>query len=145
MRFDYVPYPGPDGDIMRPVIPITLFNPSSPHSPSVGYHGLVDSGADYCVFSREIADMLEIDITTGEEHLLGGVVAGERRPVYFHAIEIAIGSYGSGLRLPIWAGFMPDLATTGYGLLGRQGFFGGLTFIKFRDHLSELEIGKRRR
>lgn len=144
MRFDYAPYPGLDGQVPRPVIPITLYNPRAVLAPSVGYHGLVDSGADFCVFSREIADMLEIDITTGEEHNAAGAVAGETRPVYFHPIEIAIGPYGSGLRLPIRAGFMPDLATTGYGLLGRHGFFGGLTFVKFRDHLTELEIGKRR-
>jgi len=145
MRFEYAPYPGPQGDIKRPVIPITLYNPRAVHAPSVGYHGLVDSGADFCVFSREIAEMLEIDITAGEEHLVAGIVAGESRPVYFHPIEIAIGPYGSGLRLPIWAGFMSDLAGTGYGLLGRHGFFSGLTFVKFRDWRGELEIGKARR
>jgi len=144
MRFEYVPYPGREGDIERPVIPITLYNPRNLLAPSVGYHGLVDSGADHCVFSAEIADMLELDITAGEEHQMGGVVAGEKRSVYFHPIEIAIGPYGSSLRLPIWAGFMPDIANTGYGLLGRHGFFSGLTFVKFRDHLSELEIGKPR-
>jgi hypothetical protein len=146
MRFRYERYQGPHGlDVERPVIPITLYNPKSATAPSVGYHGLVDSGADFCVFSGEIADMLEIDITTGEQQLATGVVAGENRPVYFHSIEIAIGPYGNGLRLPIWAGFMPDLAHTNHGLLGRHGFFSGITFVKFRDHLSELEIGKRRR
>ena len=146
MQFRYERYDGPHGLVIeRPVIPITLYNPRSSTAPSVGYHGLVDSGADYCVFSREIGDMLEIDITAGEPHLMGGVVAGETRPVYFHAIEIAIGPYGSGLRLPIWAGFMPDLANTGHGILGRHSFFSGLSFVKFRDHASELEIGKRRR
>ena len=88
--------------------------------------------------------MLEIDIERGELHLMSGAVAGESRPVYFHQIEIAVGPYGSGIRLPIWAGFMPGLASTGYGLLGRHDFFSGLTFVKFRDHLSELEIGMRR-
>ena len=52
MRFRYERYDGPDGLIVeRPVIPITLYNPLSSDAPSVGYHALVDSGADYCVFS----------------------------------------------------------------------------------------------
>jgi hypothetical protein len=51
--------------------------------PSIGYHALVDSGADHCVFSAEIADMLEIDIMTGEAHAMSGAVAGEARPVSF--------------------------------------------------------------
>ena len=75
----------------------------------------------------------------------GGVVAGERRPVYFHPIEIEVGPYGQHVWLPIWAGFMPDLADNGHGILGRHGFFSGLSFIKFRDYDNELEIGKKRR
>ena len=40
---------------------------------------------------------------------------------------------------------MPDLADNGHGILGRHGFFNGLSFIKFRDFDNELEIGKKRR
>jgi hypothetical protein len=146
MRFRYERYDGPDGLIIeRPVIPITLYNPLLSDAPSVGYHALVDSGADYCVFSAEIADMLGIDITTGEEHAMSSAFVGDGRSVFFHPIEITVGPYGSALRLPIWAGFMQDLRGTGYGVLGRHSFFNGLTFIKFRNHLSELEIGKRRK
>lgn len=146
MRFRYERYDGPNAlTIERPVIPITLYNPISSVAPSVGYHALVDSGADFCVFSAEIADMLHIDIETGERHAMSGALAGDGRPVYFHPIDITVGPYGSALRIPIWAGFMQDLRGTGYGVLGRHSFFNGLTFIKFRDHLSELEIGKRRR
>ena len=107
MQFRYERYDGPDGlAVERPVIPITLYTPRASLAPSVGYHALVDSGADHCVFSAEIADMLEIDITTGEQHAMSGAVAGESRPVYFRPIEITVGPFGSRLRLPVWAGFM---------------------------------------
>lgn len=89
----------------------------------------MDSGADFCVFSAEIADMLHIDIEAGDRHAMSGALVGEDRPVYFHPIEIAVGPYGSGLRLPIWACFMQHLRGTGYGVLGRHSFFNGLTFI----------------
>lgn len=146
MRFEYKRYHGiTDSDIGRPVIPITLYNPHAESAPSIGYHGLVDSGADFCVFSREIAELLEIDLTAGERYSGTGPVASESRLIYFHEIEIGIGPYGSRLRVPVWAGFMPDLTDSGYGLLGRHGFSSGLTFVKFKETDSLLEIGKQRR
>jgi len=146
MKFEYARYRTSDGpDITRPIIRVLMHNPRDVHATSIACEALVDSGADFCVFSGEIADLLGIDITAGQQQLVSGVVAGESRPVYFHAIEIIVGPYGHALRLPIWAGFMPDLANNGHGLLGRHGFFSGLTFVKFRDHDAELELGKRQR
>ena len=42
------------------------------------------------------------------------------------------------------AGFMPDFSKSGYGLLGRTGFFNTFTFVKFKDADDVLEIGKKR-
>jgi hypothetical protein len=144
MKFEYARYRRAQGpDIRRPIIPVLLRNPKSPRSLAIAHEALVDSGADFCVFSAELAELLDIDLAAGQEQFVGGVIAGERRPVYFDPIDIEIG-YGHGLRLPIWAGFMPDLADAGHGILGRHGFFSGLTFVKFRDWQDELEIGKAR-
>jgi hypothetical protein len=40
---------------------------------------------------------------------------------------------------------MPDLADAGHGIVGRHGFFRGLTLVKFRDWQDELELGTVRR
>ncbi len=146
MKFEYARYRRSEGpDITRPIIRVLIRNPRDPQSTSIAHEALVDSGADFCVFSGEIAELLGIDMAAGEQRLVNGVVAGESRPVYFHPVEITVGPYGHSLRLPIWAGFMPDLADNGHGILGRHGFFGGLSFVKFRDHDDELELGKLRR
>ena len=145
MKFEYKRYRTNDGpDLTRPIIRVLIRNPRDPSSSSIAYEALVDSGADFCVFPAEIAELLQIDLTAGEERHAGGVVAGERRPVYFHPIEIQVGLRGDQVRRPIWAGFMPDLAENGHGILGRHGFFSGFSFVKFRDYENELQIGARR-
>lgn len=145
MRFSYKRFPNPNGiDIIRPVIPITLRNPLARHAPAVGYEALVDSGSDRCIFSGEIAELLHIDVTAAKKVLfVGGVVAGERRPVYLHPIEIEVG-LRSGPAFETVAAFMPDFSKSGHGLLGREGFFDRFSFIKFKDFDSLLEIGKLR-
>ena len=82
MRFSYERYEGPDGlTIERPVIPITLYNPnSSNHRRSATTHSST-SGADYCVFSAEIADMLGLDIAAGEQQAMSSVFVGDERSV----------------------------------------------------------------
>jgi hypothetical protein len=50
--------------------------------------------------------------------VLANCFAEERRPMYFHNVEISVG----GNVHPIRAAFMPDLSTNGHGLLGQNGF-----------------------
>jgi hypothetical protein len=84
MKFEYKRYRTNDGsDLTRPIIRVLINNPRDPRSISIAYEALVDSGADFCVFPAEIAELLQIDLTAGEERHAGGVVASERRPVYF--------------------------------------------------------------
>lgn len=144
MRFSYTRSRGPRGDIERPVVPLTLRNPHNPHAPAIGYLGLVDSGSDRCIFSSQVAELLGIDITATDSVVyVGGVVAGERRPIYLHVIEMEIGEAG-GLVYSTLVGFMPDFSQSGQALLGRRGFFDHFSFVKFKDHESTVEIGKLR-
>ena len=143
MKFSYKRYPNPNGiAIERPVILITLRNPRAPSLPGIRYEALVDSGSDRCIFSAEIGELLGIDITATDKVLyVGGVVAGQRRPIYVHPVEIQVGDRSA----PSFAanvGFMPDFSKSGHGLLGRDGFFDQFSFVKFRDFESEVEIGK---
>jgi hypothetical protein len=143
MKFAYKRYPSPHGvAIERPVIPLVLRNPRDYSFNAIGYEALVDSGSDDCIFSSEIGELLGIDITAGKCVYVGGVVADERRPMYFHPIEIEVGGTGGATVVTI-AAFMPDLSASGHGLLGRRGFFDQFSFLKFKDFDSELEIGKR--
>lgn len=146
MEFNYRRFPSPTSStIERPVIPITLRNPREVLTPAIGYHGLVDSGSDRCIFSADLADLLGIDLKAAKTVLsIGGVVAGERRPIYLHPIEIEIGELG-GPRYMTMAGFMPDYAQNGLGLLGRIGFFNEVTYVKFRDAEHLLDIGSLRK
>jgi hypothetical protein len=145
MQFSYKRFLGPTGDIQRPVIPITLRNPREPLAPAIGYHGLVDSGSDRCIFSSQVAELLGIDLTATERVVnIAGVVAGERRPIYLHPIEIEVGEAG-GPTYSTLVGFMPDFSQSGQALLGRRGFFDQFSFVKFKDADGLLEIGAVRR
>ena len=146
MQFNYRRFPSPaSSSVDRPVIPITLRNPHEALTPAIGYHALVDSGSDRCIFSADVADLLGIDLKAAKTVVyIGGVVAGERQPIYMHPIEIEVGDLG-GPRYLTMVGFMPDFSQNGLGLIGRIGFFNEFTFVKFKeaDHL--LDVGKRRR
>lgn len=116
MKFSYKHYPNPNGiAIERRVIFITLRNPRAPSSPGIRYEALVDSGSDRCIFSAEIGELLGIDITATDKVLyVGGVVAGQRRPIYVHPVEIKIGD-GSAPTFVADVGFMPDFSKSGHG------------------------------
>lgn len=142
MRFNYTRSLGQKGAILRPIIPIALRNPRAPNTPAIGYLGLVDSGSDRCIFPAQISELLDIDLTATDRIMnVGGVVAGARRPVYIHTVEIEIG-VGGGPVFHAQAGFMPDFSESGQGLLGRLGFFDQFSFVKFKDPDNVLEIGK---
>ena len=132
MKFSYKRY----HTLERPVVPIVIRNPQT--GLAVGYEALIDSGSDLCIFSSEIGELVGLDVLSGEAHFIGGVVAGERRPYYLHAIEISIG----GQVYTTSAAFMPDLSKSGHGLLGRAGFFDRFSFVKFRQPQSTIEIGR---
>jgi hypothetical protein len=146
MKFNYKRYPNPHGiAISRPVIPIVLQNPRAYHLPAIGYEALVDSGSDRSIFPSEIAELLGIDLmATDRVFNVAGVVAGERRPIYVHPVQINVGGT-DGPSFVTNVGFMPDLSDSGHGLLGRNGFFDQFSFVKFRDVENDLEMGKRHR
>ena len=78
---------------------------------------LVDSGADACLFPRDVAEILGIDVTAGRRADLTGI-GGNRIPFFFHEIEILFGRF----QVRTQAGFAKgSIGTTG--LLGQKGFF----------------------
>ena len=132
MKFNYKRLS--DG-IQRPIIPVTVRNPHTKQS--IRYFGLVDSGADSCIFAGEIAELIGLDIAAGRRLSVSGVGEGEQRPFYLHQVEVEIGGWSKLTT----GGFMPDLSNNGHGLLGQAGFFDRFSFVKFEYPKVTIEVG----
>lgn len=130
MKFKYKKY-GPG--ILRPVIPIEVIY----NNITVPYEVLVDSGADMCIFDAQIAEILEIDLKRGKEHKVSGIT-GQEESYYIHPVTITVG----GIMYDIEAGFLPNIADLGYGVVGQKGFF-DLFIVKFDLIKEEIELKQR--
>ncbi len=92
----------------------------------------VDTGAEFCLFSRTLADTLEIDVESGfrqEFSTLGGGVIG-----YAHPIELET----LGLRFQSYVYFADSYAVN-RNLLGRQGWL-QLVKLGLDDYRSEIYL-----
>lgn len=129
MKFNYKRY---SLDIVRPVIEIKLKSNSN----TLRYEVLVDSGADFCIFSSEAGEAIGLDIKKGKPREVFGV-GGKASLYYLHKVNIEIG----GWTHEIEAGFMPDVAgkTMPYGLVGQKGFFENF-IVKFDLQKEEVEL-----
>lgn len=131
MKFRYARY----GSILRPVIPIKVKFGSA----EIGYHVLVDSGADLCLFDGEIGEALGIKITKGEAREIFGV-GGKISFYYLHKVKIEIGRWTHEIQV----GFMPSVGGRHipYGIVGQRGFFDAY-IIKFDLIKEEIELSSR--
>lgn len=131
MKFRYARY----GQTLRPVIPIKLRNKDQ----TIGYHVLVDSGADLCLFDAEIGKAIGIDIKKGTPKEVFGI-GGKASLYYLHKVTIEVG----GWPYVIDAGFMPNVAghVMQYGVVGQKGFFDAFV-VKFDLLKEEVEVKNR--
>lgn len=100
--------------VHRPVIDILLMFGKK----SIEYQVLIDSGADFCIFHTEMADILGIAVVQGKKMTFHGT-SGTPQIAYFHWIQIEIG----GWPMELYCGFSSDMKSLPYGLLGQTGFF----------------------
>ncbi len=77
----------------------------------------MDTGSPYCLFHAQVGDALGMDVRSGIEGPLGGVIGAAQGKVYYHSIRL----YVSGEYLNIKAGFSYELSVPA--LLGQNGFF----------------------
>lgn len=117
--------------ILKPIIPVELTRAGR----TVKYAALVDSGADFCIFDAEIADILEIDVRSGVQFEFGGIQERGGAIAYMHSVELSVG----GMPHKVTIGFSYDIAQHGYGVLGQKGFF-DLFAIKFDLEKEEIEL-----
>lgn len=100
--------------VFRPVIDIRL----SWNDQSTQYRVLIDSGADFCIFHADVAEVLGIPLMQGKKMIFYGT-GGTPQVAYFHEIKIGIG----GWPMDLYCGFSSEMKSLPYGLLGQTGFF----------------------
>ncbi len=98
--------------LARPTIPILLKSGNK----IVFYVGLIDSGADYCVFSIETAKALGIKLSRQIVKIEG--VGSSKVKGRFGTVTLKIGSASYKLKA-----VFAEIRELGYGILGGIGFF----------------------
>lgn len=99
---------------------------------------VVDSGSPWCIFPTALGEYLGLEVSSGIESELRGIIRTDAEPVYFHKIKIQI---ETNWNISVMAGFTKKLSADG--ILGRSGFFDSFS-IRF-DHSTnppQLEIDK---
>lgn len=120
--------------IFRPVIDIRLLW----NNHSTQYRVLIDSGADYCIFHSDMADVLGVPVHQGKKLTFYGT-GGTPQVAYFHTIQIEI----SGWLMNLYCGFSSEMQSLPYGILGQTGFFD--TFkIEFDYQNKRIELKPKR-
>ena len=119
MKFPYVKLRHRDPHqkyILAPWIPINF----QAHDDNYEIFALIDSGADFCIFDRGVAQFLRINIKSGRLLKTGGL-SGSSNVYYFDNIWITVGGY----QIKVTAGFVSGILADGSlsGILSRQGFF----------------------
>ncbi len=138
MKFKYKSFPittpsvaFPDRKaILRPIIPVELFH----NNKNVRTLALIDSGADFCIFNREIEELLGLDKEGGNCESFGGIT-GEKALAFFHKLQISVG----GIKFDTYCGFSDGINKFGHGILGQRGFF-DLYKVAFNHQKGEIEI-----
>jgi hypothetical protein len=90
------------------------------HQKTPRFQCVVDSGSSTCLFRRDIADYLKIDLTKANVGVsaIGGIIQGPEQPVYFCPVQLYV---ADNWVINVTAGFLKKLTVPG--LLGRNGFF----------------------
>lgn len=109
--FKYVKF----GPFYRPVIPITLKHEKK----KIEYLALIDSGADFNIFHGEIGELLGFKIRDLQKISFAGIKKTSDAEGFYTMIEIGVHNYF--FTAPVI--FSYDISSSGYGILGQQGFF----------------------
>lgn len=107
------PYLNVSSTISRPIIDIIIKS----NDKFAIYPVLIDSGADYCIFSIDIAKALDIRLQLKDRVKFIGV-GKEQITGFLNSIEIRIGNEFYKTKV-----IFADIHEFGYGILGQLGFF----------------------
>jgi len=122
------PYRAITPRIKRPIIKIILKAKGS----FAIYPALIDSGADYCIFSIELAQVLNIKLSKSKVSFKGigkGKIKG-----FWGEVEIRIGEISYRTKA-----IFAEISEFGHGILGQKGFF-DFFIVKFDLTEEEIEL-----
>jgi hypothetical protein len=111
---DHPTYSATKTNVWVPVLNISIIHN---HTETKRFETLVDSGASSCLFHSSVGRALGMDVKSGKESRLSGVIAELAGKQYFHHVKII----WMGHLIPIYAGFSEEMSTLA--VLGRDGFF----------------------
>ncbi|MBI5793507.1 hypothetical protein HZA87_00240 [Candidatus Uhrbacteria bacterium] len=129
------PYKRYSDGIQRPVIQLTLRYGDR----EFDYEGLVDSGADMCMFGMEVALFLGIDLAKCEKGVVAGVGAVPFT-YYLKTIQVEV----AGRSFFIDVGFLSNVSQFMYGVIGRKNFFNQF-IVTFDEVEKTLSLSKKER
>ena len=99
--------------IRRPIIPILLKSKKA----FIIYRALIDSGSDHCIFSKDLADLLEIPLSPKNKIVFRGI-SSENIEGFSSEIGIRVGNVNYQTRV-----IFAEISDFGHGILGQKGFF----------------------
>jgi len=100
-----------NSQIIRPVIPVTL----QVGDKTLPYTGLIDSGADYCIFDKELAKILKIKFNPLDKIEFRGISG--KSIGHWATIQLHFGEVFYNQKV-----VFADLKKAGVGILGQIGF-----------------------
>ena len=100
---------------------------------SVNYRAMLDSGAYANVFHSDIAQVLDIDLSKIKQtQLFTGVKESKKQMLgKAYIVELMIMQKGKSHKFDSYIIFSEEISNTGWGLLGRQGFFDQFDEVSF--------------
>jgi hypothetical protein len=105
---------------------------------SVRSEALADTGADFCMFPLEIAQMLGLDLGRLQTIATSGV----GNPANLTYCETLTIDAGNGIIFSTRVGFTAGLNRAGFGLLGQSGFFENHNVeFRHRERIFTVEAG----
>jgi len=132
MKFKYRNF---GNSTIRPVIPVRLTYKNI----SVEHNVLIDSGADFCLISYDVAEVLKIPVESGIKSTAQGIT-GNDNPIYIHQITLKVGT----TTVRVKAGFLKNMNNVGYGIVGQVGFFDKFE-VKFDYQNKEIELTEKKK
>lgn len=99
--------------VRRPIIPIFIKSETT----FIIYRALIDSGADYCIFSIDLAYLLGITLSSRDNVSFTGV-GKDKVQGFWGEVEIKVGGVSYKIRA-----IFAEISEFGHGILGHKGFF----------------------
>lgn len=115
--------------IKRPIIQVIVKSENY----FVIYPVLIDSGADYCIFSTELAKDLGVGLKGKKVRFMG--IGKDKIAGYWGEVEIKVGDLSHQTKV-----IFAEISQFGHGILGQKGFFDHFDVkLSYQNQTIEIE------